>query len=594
MFKKPLADLKTTAPIRTSERRKLRLRVIETYSLPVELGDLLVPEGLLSQKFSTHVDEHGVAYLSPEGDPLWFTIGKGSDDMIPTVYTLWKHQDLLPFLSTPSAVVPKLVGGADLMIPGVIQHSPNLQPNQLVSITQYHQFPKLGPPLAVGRMAVNSEALDRSDQGDDVKGKAVVVLHTWKDHLWDLGKKGDAPEPRVITASDVEETHNDTAGTPDVATSENAPASSSGAQVHSNDDGSEPSSSTLAVLTPEDVSHCLRNALLQAIQDTLSTLPPSSFPIPASTFWSTYVLPARPAFAVGTNGLADASGMDIKHSTHKSVKNFLKASAKEGLLKLKESKGDVLITAVYATHPAVLGHKSHGTVQNAEAKREKAEERERKEKEAEEKKKGEIELIELWKPFGTTVPWFVAAEKDTSVMYTAQDIKEIFNDYVSSKQLVNTQEQQYINVGEDTTLLSAVSSKNGNPPEFLKREETLKRIKDHMQSWHEVRVDGKDPVRKKGPVKPISVIVKLRQGRKAATLITGFESYFLKAEEIAEELRKLCASSTAVTPLPGKANELEIMVQGKQLKAVTNLLVSKGIPEKWIECSDQSHAKKKK
>jgi hypothetical protein len=34
------------------------------------------------------------------------------------VYSLWKKPDLLPFLSTPAAVVPKLVSGADLMIPG--------------------------------------------------------------------------------------------------------------------------------------------------------------------------------------------------------------------------------------------------------------------------------------------------------------------------------------------------------------------------------------------------------------------------------------------------------------------------------------------
>lgn len=37
---------------------------------------------------------------------------------MPTVYTLWKNGELLPFLSTPSAVIPVLVGGADLMIPG--------------------------------------------------------------------------------------------------------------------------------------------------------------------------------------------------------------------------------------------------------------------------------------------------------------------------------------------------------------------------------------------------------------------------------------------------------------------------------------------
>ena len=59
-----------------------------------------------------------MAYIDPDGDPLWFTIGKGSDDLIPTIYTLWRKEDLLPFLSTPSAVVPNLVGGADLMIPG--------------------------------------------------------------------------------------------------------------------------------------------------------------------------------------------------------------------------------------------------------------------------------------------------------------------------------------------------------------------------------------------------------------------------------------------------------------------------------------------
>jgi translation initiation factor 2D len=59
-----------------------------------------------------------IAYLSPDGDPLWFSVGKGSDDLIPTTYSLWKRRELLPFLSTPPAVIPVLIGGADLMIPG--------------------------------------------------------------------------------------------------------------------------------------------------------------------------------------------------------------------------------------------------------------------------------------------------------------------------------------------------------------------------------------------------------------------------------------------------------------------------------------------
>ena len=34
------------------------------------------------------------------------------------VYTLWKKHDLLPWISTPASVIPIIVGGADLMIPG--------------------------------------------------------------------------------------------------------------------------------------------------------------------------------------------------------------------------------------------------------------------------------------------------------------------------------------------------------------------------------------------------------------------------------------------------------------------------------------------
>jgi hypothetical protein len=66
----------------------------------------------------THRVEIQVVYLAKNGDPLWFSVGKGSDDLIPTAYTLWKKADLLPFLSTPEAVIPVLTGGADLMIPG--------------------------------------------------------------------------------------------------------------------------------------------------------------------------------------------------------------------------------------------------------------------------------------------------------------------------------------------------------------------------------------------------------------------------------------------------------------------------------------------
>jgi len=249
---------------------------------------------------------------------------------------------------------------------------------------------------------------------------------------------------------------------------------------------------------------------------------------------------------------------------------------------------------VFPTNPAVLEHERHRSVREVEARQQKAEERERQQKEEEEKRKGEIQVTELWKPFGSTLGWFVAVEKETAWLYTLADIRTTLNAYISAKNLVNAREQQFINVGEDPPLLAAVSNKNESGVEFLKREEVLSRLKDHMQSWYEIRVEGKDAVKKKGQLKPIQVVVKIRQGRKACTLITGFEPYGLNANELAEELRKLCASATTVAPVHGRVSDMEVMVQGKQTKAVADLLIAKGVPKKWIETADMTAEKKKK
>lgn len=51
---------------------------------------------------------------------------------------------------------------------------------------------------------------------------------------------------------------------------------------------------------------------------------------------------------------------------------------------------------------------------------------------------------------------------------------------------------------------------------------------------------------RKGTLAPIQVVTKVRQGRKASTLISGFEPFLVvDAEEMAEDLRKACAGSTS-------------------------------------------------
>ncbi len=49
----------------------------------------------------------------------------------------------------------------------------------------------------------------------------------------------------------------------------------------------------------------------------------------------------------------------------------------------------------------------------------------------------------------------------------------------------------------------------------------------------------------------------------------------------------------AVSPITGKSSGQEVLVQGKQAQVVTELLLGKGVPKKWVEVHDLSDGKKK-
>jgi len=256
-----------------------------------------------------------------------------------------------------------------------------------------------------------------------------------------------------------------------------------------------------------DVSILLRTSLLQAISANLSTLPPSSFPISATVFYTSYILPSRPSHLSSS---LTSTPVDIKHSAHKSLTAFLKACEKEGLVKLKDMKSELVVLGVFPQHVDVLAHRVYETLKDADVKREKREERE----EAEKNKVKEMLITEMWKPHLQTIKFFeetgskcvffcflfpegqlplLTGTHSTSALYTLPEIKVIVNDYVTTKGLVNAREAQYINV--DALLVSTLrSAKSNEEIEFLKRNDLFKRISDKMQSWYEIQAEGKDHV----------------------------------------------------------------------------------------------------
>lgn len=264
--------------------------------------------------------------------------------------------------------------------------------------------------MAVGRMAIPSDQLRSSVKE---KGKAVHVIQTWKDHLWDMGSKRDMPEDTILSTenakkyeeddSESEEVNNDEAGTPPPA---------------SPPEQSEDTSNVTVTYTPAEVTELLNKALLQAIFTTLKSLPPSSFPIPAPQLYSNYILPSRPAFptlVVPSSGNTVQSSskeaphveteITIKTSSHKSLTTFLKAAEKASLLSLKppqKHQPDTLVTAVNATHPNVSSHTPFVMVKDIELKEAKKAAREERENQVAK----EVEIMELWKPHQSTIDLF--------------------------------------------------------------------------------------------------------------------------------------------------------------------------------------------
>jgi translation initiation factor 2D len=111
-----------------------------------------------------------------------------------TVYTLWRHPDLLPAFPTWPPVVKKIANGADLMLPGVVV-------DRELGIKAYNGGKlQKGDPLQVNlstnraAFAVGAAALSSEDMYmAGGRGKGVRILHFYGDHLWASGSRQEMP-----------------------------------------------------------------------------------------------------------------------------------------------------------------------------------------------------------------------------------------------------------------------------------------------------------------------------------------------------------------------------------------------------------------
>lgn len=304
----------------------------------------------------------------------------------------------------------------------VVHSNPSLLENQLVAIRQYNferENPTITVPLAVGMMAVSGRVLQSERE---TKGKAALVYHAWKDHLWTMGSAPDPPEAQTFASlseqavrglSEIleDQTHITDAGDTNAEVGQGNIPSADSEQVAT--DEAKPKK---AEYTPAQISELLHLSLLQA---TSTTLPNVRFPISATQLYSGYILPARPAFPryiIPLHELPDDNTppevpeqeISIKTSSHKSLTAFLKAAEKASLVTLKSpqkhsQQTDMLIISVNTSHSLVAAHKKHVTIKDIE---EKAAKKAQREEQAASTTASDILIRELYKPHLGSVQLF--------------------------------------------------------------------------------------------------------------------------------------------------------------------------------------------
>ncbi|CAJ0915212.1 14898_t:CDS:10, partial [Entrophospora sp. SA101] len=323
MFKKPISNIKQYSLLRASDRRKLKDKLISSFQTleafeqknkDVENKDdasaIILPEQIQSVKITTHSGINGVLYVTQEKHPIWLTLDIDKEEiLVPTVYTLWKFPDILPKIPTFRIVVDKLVGGANLMIPGIAyppEKLPNVKIDEIVAITiQGHNY-----PVGIGIMKVETSSLER---GSKKKGLAVQIIHMYKDYLWDM----------ACLQNDVDE---------------------------DNLTNSEPENVSVS-----EIDEILQASLYQALLEKLT--PKETLPISGSKLYDSYLLPCRP---IGTEDT-----VDIKKSSHKNLTKFLKAIEKKGVIKLRARKGEILLDSVNWEHDELTTFRSHKSIEKS-------------------------------------------------------------------------------------------------------------------------------------------------------------------------------------------------------------------------------------
>ncbi|CAI9778179.1 unnamed protein product [Fraxinus pennsylvanica] len=606
MFKKVL-EAKSRQRLSGADRKKLKRTVKERFRhiSDADIDILLPPKvDVTVSKYPNRVLVYGL-----EGDcPLIFDSNGRGMEIFPTVYALWKVQDLLPAFVLKGGEVSRFVlGGADLMFPGIQIPAEGL-PSFSAGEPWAVKVPGNPAPIAVGTTTMSStEALKAG-----LRGKALKITHYYRDTLWESAENCYVPnagfledvvfeDPALISTSQASDSREDDAlvgqgkasnneeieDAPNVKNipsildptsteetvvttdiTEQRATAMGDMQVVENASEAELNVDNQHSLSVEDVDAILEGCLLQALHTTVLD---KDLPLPGSTLWSGHVLPCRPS------GIT----LDIKKSSYKKLSKWLQSKSSSGLISVKEDKHkkEVILFSVNRNHQDYASFKPEKrklqqSVSDVVSERQSDK---------------ILDVVEVYKPSVHVNPVYASVGADTGKLYTASEASQVVFGYVEKENLVKPSNNSIVVLDAmlcDALFKGAIKKGSMYPTEIHKKDLGHTFI-NRMQSHHRV-TRGSDSVVRKGALKPIQIMTERRQGNKKVTKLSGVESFLIDAEALASELQKKFACSTTIAELPGKKG-LEVLVQGGVIDDLARHLVEQyGIQKRYIEVLDKT------
>ena len=325
------------------------------------------------------------------------------------------------------------------------------------------------------------------------------------------------------------------------------------------------------------------------------------FPLSQSFVMSNLVQPFLPAHTP-----QQAAALQIKKTSWKNIKKFVKHLDKQKIVKTKDRDGnEVVILDIDFNDQAILEFipyklpKKETIVGTSLGRGGKA----TAELDTGDESVGQsIQVMTLYRPKERLAPIF-GSDTSSKPLLTAAEMRPIIVKYVESENLISPTNKRLVKLNpilanavfDGSSPLDSEITAKGTVP----RDTLHDRIVSSCSPHHAILRNDQDLSSVKprsGAAPKIKITMETRSSNKTVTKISGVEVFYVPPQPLAEELKKTCAGSASVEKLVGsssKDDKKEIMVQGPQKDAVIKALERRGVKSQWVEVSDKTKGKKR-